>query len=260
MSDRFVTVAAFDSPVEAHLVCGLLEEEGIRAMLGGETATVLFAGVALAEITLQVHETNLEHAEALLDEYEKDKDEPVSEDEVSADASGWVCSLCGDVVEERLTVCPSCQTPGDAVRNTPAAGAPRLKRRSGMVRKPRAPEHSVQRLNETTADVPAPKIEEAFGAGLDVPDVTTLPGDDLARRACLAAVFGLLTATSGMIFLALGLLVAFLFIGYSGWVLLKLMMYSGELSPAGMRWLHAAIVVDGICVLFILSILPRFWW
>jgi hypothetical protein len=258
MSDQFVTIAAFDSPVEAHIVRGLLEEEGIRTMLGGENATVLFAGVSLAEVTLQVHESDLEHAEAVLDEYEKDATEPGSDDDIPQE-SGWVCSLCGELVDEAATVCPSCQTPRDAVREEPAAGASLLRRRSGMVRKTRGPEHAVQRLGETTASVPEPSVEDEMDTGIDVPDVTTLIGDDMARRALLSAVFGLITMTSGLVWLALGVIASLPFFAYSAWMLLKLMTYSGEVSPAGTWRLYGAIAVDGIIVLFVLSILSRWW-
>ena len=69
MSDQFVTIAAFDSPMEAHLVRGLLEGEGIRVMLSGENATAVFAGMgsSFAEITIQVHEDDVARADALLD-------------------------------------------------------------------------------------------------------------------------------------------------------------------------------------------------
>ena len=116
MSDRFVTIAAFDSPVEAHIVRGLLDEDGVRAMLGGENATAVFAGLSLAEITLQVHESDLDRAEALLDEYENNADEPGLVDD-EPEETGWVCSLCGELVDDTATDCPSCQTPRDAVRN-----------------------------------------------------------------------------------------------------------------------------------------------
>jgi hypothetical protein len=259
MSDRFVTIAAFDSPIEANLVLGLLEGECVRAMLGGEEATSVFAGLGIAEITLQVHETDVARADEILDEYQQDADEPGLADQEAP--TGWVCSLCGDLAAEDATVCPSCQTPRSAVRDDAAPELSRFGRRSGMTRR-KAPEGAVQRLGETTASVPMPTFPAGVGDETelrDLPDLTLPRGDDMARRAGLAAVFALLTLTSGFIYLFMGLVAMLPFFAYSCWTLLKLMTYSGELSPAGMRWLYTAVILNGITVLSVLSLLS-FWW
>ena len=257
MADQFVTIAAFDSPVEAHLVLGLLEGEGIRAMLSGEEAASVFAGVGIAEVTLEVHESDVARADALLDEYQKGDDEEAA-DEDDPEAAGWVCTLCGEVADDAARVCPACQTPRGAVRDHPPDDEPRSRRRSGMTRKPRAPDGAVSRRDDTTT-APAPSVAAEDGVGLDVPDVTTLQGDDMARRAFLSAVFGLLTAAGGVLFLVAGLLVAFCFVAYSGWLLLKLMTYSGELSPAGLHRLYGAIALNAATVFFVLMMmLSRF--
>jgi hypothetical protein len=127
-----------------------------------------------------------------------------------------------------------------------------------MTRKPKAPDDAVRRLDETTT-APTAALPEDVGAGVDVPDVTTLHGDDMARRAFLSAVFGLLAASGGIVVM-FGLLVAIPFVGYSGWLLLKLMAYSGELSPAGMRRMYGAIALDAIAVFFALTLVARVWW
>jgi rubrerythrin len=257
MDDRFVTIAAFDSPVEAHLVLGLLEGEGIRAMLSGEEAASVFAGVGIAEVTIQVHESDVARADALLDEYEKGDDEEAA-DEDDPEAVGWVCTLCGEVADDAAQVCPSCQTPRGAVRDRPPDDEPRSRRRSGMTRKPKAPDGAVSRRDDTTT-APATPVAAEDGVGVDVPDVTTLLGDDMAERAFLAAFIGLLTATGGIFYLLGGLLAAFPFVAYSGWMLLKLMTYSGELSPPGLRRLYGAIALDAVTVFFFVMLLGRFW-
>jgi hypothetical protein len=208
-------------------------------MLGGEEAASVFAGLGIAEIILQVHETDVARADEILDEYQQDADEPGLADE--GPPSGWVCSLCGDLAAEDATVCPSCQTPRSAVRDDAAPELSRFGRRSGMTRR-KAPEGAMQRLGETRASAPMPTFSAGVGDETELrelPDLTLQRGEDLARRALLSAVFGL---------------VFFPLIFYSGWVLLRLMTYSGELSPSGTRKLYGAMVVDLLGVLIYLSI------
>ena len=76
-----------------------------------------------------------------------------------------------------------------------------------------------------------------------MPDVTTLVGDDMANRAFVAALFGFLF---------------FPLFFFSGWTLLKLMAYPGSLSPVGIRKLYAALVIDALGAVLILSVLARF--
>jgi hypothetical protein len=79
----------------------------------------------------------------------------------------------------------------------------------------------------------------------------------MARRAFLSALFGLFTAPGGLIFRPLGVLAGLLFLAYSGWTLLKLMSYSGELSPVGLRRLYAAFALDLLIVLLIVFLVAR---
>ena len=46
------------------------------------------------------------------------------ESEAEDDADVWVCSLCGEPVRAALSVCPSCQTAREAVRNSPPGHTP----------------------------------------------------------------------------------------------------------------------------------------
>ena len=234
MTDQFVTIATFDSPIEAHIVLGVLEGELIRGMLSGENAAAVFAGMGYAQITLLVHQEDVVRADAVLDDYQDEKDDPSPTDD--DDEDGWVCSLCGEMVDDLVTICPSCQTQRGAGGKEAIAKEPRRPRRSGMERLNRAPDNAVQRLDQISA---APFASSSAPlADVDVPDVTTSLGDDLARRAFIAAIFSL-------IFVPLAF--------YSAWLLIKLMTYSGELSPSSLRKVYAAMVLDGISLLLVLG-------
>jgi len=244
VANPFVTIAAFDSMIEADLVRGILEEEGIPVILSGEHATSAFAGItALAEITLAVPEEELDRANRLLDEFESEPDEQVEALAEGSSEAGWVCSLCGQFVEDAATACPSCQTPRDAVRDGSRPQQTDLTKRPRIIRLPRPPEQAVQRRDQMT-DRPLPQeFQMEDETDSDLHDVATFLGDDMARRAFLAAMLGLLFTP--LVF-------------YSGWCLLKLLTYSGEVSPSGMRYLYGAIALDVLGVLLFLALLAAF--
>jgi hypothetical protein len=80
----------------------------------------------------------------------------------------------------------------------------------------------------------APGLPEPVDAesDLQLPPLETFLGDDLARRAMLAALFGPFTVGLGTL--------------YSCWLLLKLLLFSGELSPSGLRKVYLAILLNGL--------------
>jgi hypothetical protein len=78
MSDRLVTVATFQDPVEAALAKNFLAGEGVDACLVDETTIAtdwLIAG-AIGGIKLQVTPWQLERAEMLLEEIQAERHEP----------------------------------------------------------------------------------------------------------------------------------------------------------------------------------------
>jgi hypothetical protein len=111
MSDKYVTVATFNKSFEAQLAKNLLESEGIESMLGGSLASdVLFGSVSADQIMLQVHEGDAQRATGILaSAVDKDWED-------QAEAGVWTCSICGEPISERLSVCYSCQTPRNAIR------------------------------------------------------------------------------------------------------------------------------------------------
>jgi hypothetical protein len=94
----------FNQSVEAQLAKNLLENEGIECMLGGALSSdVLFSGLAGADpIVLQVREENAQRAVALLAAVELNKN---WEDEAESGADVWICSICGEPISNRLSIC-----------------------------------------------------------------------------------------------------------------------------------------------------------
>ena len=92
----------------------------------------------------------------------------------------------------------------------------------------------------TEPPVPAvPALPQPATGGQDddaeEPD-PAVAGDDLARRAVWAAIFGLL-----FVFL----------LPISWYYLLRLVLFSGELSPRGVRYLYGALLVNGLFFLVV---------
>ncbi len=142
MSDQFVTVMTFNRSFEAQLAKNLLENEGIESMLAGElTADVLPFGQAGGsdQIALQVREDDAQRAAGLLAAVDAAKLDDDWEDQ--AESGVWLCSICGEPVSNRLSICYSCQTPREGIR----AGAPRSHRH------PARPRHGAQRRRSPEA-------------------------------------------------------------------------------------------------------------
>lgn len=120
MSDRLVSVMNFGNSFEAQMAKNLLEREGITSTVTGELASDLLLGSVLAgqHVSLLVHENDAQRAVALLAEVELNKD---WEDEAESGSDVWICSICGEPISNRLSICFACQTPREAIR----ADAPR---------------------------------------------------------------------------------------------------------------------------------------
>ncbi len=125
-----------------------------------------------------------------------------------------------------LTVCPSCETPRPAPTRSPAVTAvPRHNPASQDVQ-----EKPVPKPETITSDTPMEAVPSAMEDDLNLPNLETLVGDDLVRRAFLSSLFPFL-------------------IPYSFWLLARLGFYSGEVSPRMMRILYWTIAIDAFwCV------------
>jgi hypothetical protein len=95
----------------------------------------------------------------------------------------------------------------------------------------------VQRRDQVEAGAPAVPEHQLAEDDLELPPLETFLGDDLARRAFRAALFGCLAPCGP-------------FTLYSLWLLLRLSLYPGGLSPAGMRRRQGALLLDEVVCLF----------
>lgn len=221
MSGAFITVATFKQSFEAQLAKNLLANEGIECILSGELSSdVLFGGAMVGDqIVLQVPESEVQRAVGLLAAAAAEaRLEEDWEEQAESAADVWVCSLCGEPVSNRLSICYSCQTPRDAIRG--AAGVARA---------------DIQR------DPPTPRLEPITRKVEPMPHDDEQPpraseADDLAHRAFRASLF---------FPLGFGILQPL-----SWYYLARLFFCPAELSAAGERRLYAALFVNGLVLLF----------
>jgi hypothetical protein len=231
MSHTFVTVATFTNPIEAQLAAGRLEDEDIEVFLSGDlTASMLSGFGSFSRVELRVPEEEAERAAALLAtpaiEEEPDPNWPRPGEEEDL----WLCTLCGDAVALDLDVCPACQTPREAIRDEPATRSTRLPP------SPLQPPEGIQKTGDVTTGPPAIPEHELAEDDLELPPLDTVLGDDLVNRAFRAALFGCFFPPLTV---------------YSLWLLLRLALFRGDLSPAGMRKLYGTLLLDGgVCLLW----------
>ena len=212
----------------------LLEEEGIASTLSGEiTADMLPFGQAGGsdQIVLQVRDDDAQRASGILAAVAAAKLDDNWEEQAESGGDVWLCTICGEPVSNRLSMCYSCQTPREGIR----ASAPRdrtaiqqepvtlptgeeVQKREEIVRSPAAA--------LAPAQIPAPVEHEGESEEL----LLTAPGDDLARRALLASMSAIL-------------------LPFAWYYLTKLFFFSGELSPKGMRYLYGALFLNGLLIL-----------
>jgi hypothetical protein len=272
MSEKYVVVATFTMPMEAQVACGRLGAEGIPAHVTGGSTASTFAGLGAVggRVELYVPESACERALDILAEcmpgeqwrvmFNKDEhsasaptadwpsDERVKagseEFETERDSRIWVCSLCGDAVPVKETVCPSCGTVREAVR--PADSEFLHENRTAR----RASDTDIQK------EAMAPK-GFSLKPNPDVPEVTeSNRGVVLASRALTAAIVALIAIAFGGLG---GWCVMFVIIlptfVVTGVCLIQLLLYSGELNSKATRRLYIALFLDVIVVGLVLSIL-----
>lgn len=123
MAEPFVTVATFHRTAEAQLAKNLLESEGIPSILSGDlTADMLPFGQAGGgdQITLQVGANDAQRAAGLLAEVAAAKVDDNWEEEAESGSDVWICSICGEPISNRLSMCYACQTPREGIRTFPS--------------------------------------------------------------------------------------------------------------------------------------------
>jgi hypothetical protein len=262
MTETFVTLASYYSHPEGEIARARLEAEGVKAFLTGGGSSDLFGGIQGlgGAVQLQVAESDAARATDILALIAAEgRPAPEEAERAAQDAGVWVCPLCGDGVSLDLNICPSCQTRRDA----------------GVVTEPKRPADPREVQQEKT-DRPegitdaAPAADDAADDDLDVPALDTSLGDDLVRRAFRASVFGLLLmclpfaiyslcmppldsalsdAASRRAFggTVLGLAALCLpFSVYAVWLLVRLGLYSGKVSPKSTPKLYGALLLGGL--------------
>src|SRR5262245_35151253 len=89
-----------ENNAEAHLLCSLLEENGIEAHVTRDESVVglgplgMLPGIHKPQIWID--RSNIDAAAVVLAEYERDRSQRRSEDESAQDASSVVVAICED--------------------------------------------------------------------------------------------------------------------------------------------------------------------
>jgi hypothetical protein len=238
MSDKFVTVQRFNNSFKAQLAKNLLENEGIESIISGELAQDVMLGTGLSQIALQVHEDEAQRATGILAAVEAEAELDDNWEE-QAESGVWLCSICGEPVSNLLSVCYACETPRESIR----AGEPREPTAIQPDPATLPSGEKVQSRDETVRApahaplLPAPSPPAAEPDEEREEALPTAAGDELARRAFLASL--------------IGLPLPFL-LPVSWYYLLRVVVFSGELSAKGVRCQYGALLVNGFVVFLIL--------
>jgi hypothetical protein len=255
MEERFVTVGEYSKTYEAWLARDRLIAEGLRAFLDGETGHDLFPSMGLSVIRLRVPESEAARAVGILVSIgTEEAPGPASAKE--AEEGVWVCSICGDGVPLDRAACSACGTSRGAYHDRQPGPV-----RTGRPRSARGETtDAIQKKEEgTTAEAPEPAPLLPEEEEVDLPPLETFQGDDLARRAFLAALFGLILAGGAFVSLLPGVLSGGVFCLYSLWTLGRLFLHAGEVSSAGL-WHMVGAAVLNIPTLLLWLMLARSLW
>jgi len=86
MDEKLVTIAQFDDYIGAEMAKQLLEDFGIKAIVGGANASNVYAGVPAVEgPVLQVLESKADEARKILEESKADEAPQIPEEEQEGD-------------------------------------------------------------------------------------------------------------------------------------------------------------------------------
>ena len=102
---RLVCVHRAPDLIEANLLRGMLEHDGVPVTLTGENLVGAYSGVPkLSEVRIMVPMRFRDEAAAILRQYL----EPAARSDASRD---WRCGSCGETNEEQFEVCWQCENP-----------------------------------------------------------------------------------------------------------------------------------------------------
>jgi len=238
MSNKFVTIAGFSNPVEAQLAVGRLDAEGIKGELTGDLSVSIFSGVSGVggQVHLRVIAADEKRAIEILEECATEAHKDSYNSQTEDDFAIWVCPLCGDAVRVILPVCPSCHTlrgstpEADEIDETAIQDAPSPVGKWRRKTRKKPSQEGIQKREEITVRPPSFQANEEEGE-IEVPQLATLQGDEMARCALRTTLFGLVIP---------------LFMIFSFLMVISLLVYDGELSPQGRRNLYITVAIHGI--------------
>jgi hypothetical protein len=172
MSDKLVTLAMFQNPVEAQIAKNRLEAEGIRVLLTGDDAGFVFSGLGgvSGTVHLEVSEENYPKAIALLESFDENEDkEPDQQPPTTAIRKG------------------------DVSKSDPTEAATDIQRA--------APKRSINPNADTRI---VPHTEESSVTTFDEDDdgarsSVTWQADAYATRACMAAIISVMLLVAGSV-------------------------------------------------------------
>lgn len=107
--DDIVEVYAAEDSAEAHLLRGLLEEQGIRVEVVGDALMTPVPLDMTPRIWVQRHDEA--RAREIVAEFEARQRTPHFDSEPR---ETWKCPTCGELVEADFDLCWNCQTPRKA--------------------------------------------------------------------------------------------------------------------------------------------------
>jgi hypothetical protein len=246
MQDNIVTVARFLDPIAAQIAKNRLEGEGIPVLVAGDTTGGAFPGMggAFNAVHLQVDEEHYQQALHVLE---------IAEKELSDD---------DDTITTQITdMAPEGLRPGETASEITA-------------RAMLAPGDQITDDNITTQAKNSGRKQEDRVSDDDPELELSWSPDNYARRAWLAAVFGLMCAAFAVGQRYLPMQIDFIAWGgfilfsiplqvYSAWMLIRLASHSDELSSSGTWKMYGALLalgIAGICYLGMLSKLYLWGW
>jgi hypothetical protein len=234
---ELIVVGSFRSSLAAQLALGRLGDEGIEAFATGDLAAATFAGVGAISVQLQVRAADADQAREILAELES----PLDEDwENEAESKTWLCSLCGEACALDEVLCPSCQTPRDAIR--PKEPPARV-----LQSTPTTPlEERIESRGDIMKGLPVPLEQDLAEEGSELGELGSLLADDLARRALRAAIIGCI------------LPMTLVFTLYSSWLSFRLCLMPGDLSPKNSSRLRWTVFLN-VAVLMTLVLIYTIW-
>ena len=184
MAEPVVTVGKYTDAMAANMAHAQLQAEGIRATLTGDLPSMFPGNVTLTQYQLQVAESDRERALQVLFDGEHEELDPNWEANIEKEG-GWVCSLCGSVLQDDQEMCPDCLTERGAVttespvRQRGAFHATPGEKSDGLQKEEPTP-IARSRVNE-----PAPPDTE-----IDLPDEDELRADSALARLTMGAAIG----------------------------------------------------------------------